>query len=253
MRSTLDIIRDLLELIGDDPDATLHLSVDTVADMRRVVAGSDGGRRRGDMELSRELAAKVLEIVDQGLVKGVGVPEPGKLCVEAAVVYAMGLPHGDDPSCVAPGLRRLKIGLNDSDWSSNEARAKGLRRLAIAQLGSAGALDEKEFARRCADLAIRSCVPAALRAAAKIQKAEKHRAALLNAADRCERDGGVENAYAAEAAAHAYADAAAHAAAHAAYAERDRILTLAADIAERALIELNSPGCAYLYLCEAKP
>jgi hypothetical protein len=44
MRSALDIIRDLLELIGDDPDATLHLSVDTVADMRRVVAGSDGGR-----------------------------------------------------------------------------------------------------------------------------------------------------------------------------------------------------------------
>jgi hypothetical protein len=176
------------------------------------------------MELSRELAAKVLEIVDQGLVKGVGLPEPGKLCVEAAVVYAMGLPHGDDPSCVAPGLRRLKIGLNDSDWSSNEARAKGLRRLAIAQLGSAGALDEKEFARRCADLAIRSCVPAALRAAAKIQKAEKHRAALLNAADRCERDGGVENARkAGKIADAAYADAAhaaaeAAAAAHAAYA-----------------------------------
>jgi hypothetical protein len=190
------------------------------------------------VEINRALAEKVLEVVDAGLVKGVGVPEPGKLCVEAAVCYAMGLPHGDDPSCVAPSLRRLKIRLNDSAWSSDKARAKGLRRLAIAQLGSAGALDENEFARRCADLVIRSCVPSALRAAAKIQKDKKHRAALLNAADRCERaadaaDAATDAVYAAADAADAATDAA-YAATDAAYAATDAVYAAADAAADAA-------------------
>ena len=54
------------------------------------------------MEITQEIAAKVLEIVDAGLVGGVGKPVPGQMCVEAAVCYAMGLPHGDEPTCVAP-------------------------------------------------------------------------------------------------------------------------------------------------------
>ena len=167
-------------------------------------------------QITRELVTKLHAVLDHGLVNGIGVQAPGKMCVEAAVCYAMGLPHSDEPTCVAPALRRLKIRLNDSKWSSNKARAEGMRRLAIAQLGSAGVLDEKEFTRRCADLAIRSCVPSALRAAAKIQKDEKHRAALLNIADRCERDGGVENVREARKVATAYAAAAYAAAADAA-------------------------------------
>ena len=83
------------------------------------------------MDITREIAAKVLATVDAGLVAGVGVPEPGKMCVEAAVCYAMGLPHGDNPTCVAPKLRWLKIRLNDSRWSSPQARAQGMRRLAL--------------------------------------------------------------------------------------------------------------------------
>jgi len=97
------------------------------------------------MEITREIAAKVLEVVDAGLVSGMGKPIPGQMCVEAAVCYAMGLPHSDDPKCVAPILRSLKIRLNDSTWSSDKARANGLRRLALAQLGSRNVLDEKEF------------------------------------------------------------------------------------------------------------
>ena len=89
------------------------------------------------IEITETVARKVLEVVDAGLVKGLGTAKPGSMCVEAAVCYAMGLPHGDNPSCVARSLRSLKIRLNDSAWSSNEARAKGLRRLAVAQLGSA--------------------------------------------------------------------------------------------------------------------
>lgn len=44
------------------------------------------------------------------------------MCVEAAVCYALGLPHGDEPTCVDEVIRRYKITLNDNKWSSNAAR-----------------------------------------------------------------------------------------------------------------------------------
>src|SRR5688572_33015278 len=119
------------------------------------------------MELNEALAKKVLWVVDQGLVHGLGVPEPGKLCVEAAVCYAMGLPHSDEPSCVGKAVRAFKIRLNDSRWSSNEARTKGMRKLAIAQLGSEE-IDQQAFAKLVCEGAIRRIVPIALRAAAKL-------------------------------------------------------------------------------------
>jgi hypothetical protein len=55
------------------------------------------------MELSEAIAAKVLNAVDAGLVCGMGIQEPGKMCVEAAVCFALGLPHGDNPPCVGEG------------------------------------------------------------------------------------------------------------------------------------------------------
>src|SRR5260221_7414315 len=97
------------------------------------------------MEINRTTAQKVLKVVDAGLVSGIGVPKPGQMCVEAAVCYALDLPHRDNPECVAPALRALKLRLNDSSWSSPQVRARGLRRLAVAQLGSADALDERGF------------------------------------------------------------------------------------------------------------
>src|SRR5688572_106693 len=104
------------------------------------------------IEITRDVAIKVLEVVDAGLSEGLGKPIPGQMCVEAAVNYALGRPHGDDPGCVAPVLRSLKIALNDKKWPSNEARAKGMRRLAVIQLGTAGVLDEREFIRRVAEM-----------------------------------------------------------------------------------------------------
>ena len=184
-----------------------------------------------------EIARKVLSVVDAGLVKGVGMPEPGQMCVEAAVCYAMGLPHGDDPECVSRPLRSLKIRLNDSNWSSTEARAKGLRRLALIQLGSRDAIDDREFVRRVVDLAIRKQVPIALRAAASVQKNSAHKAALLDAATRCEKEGTREAALEAKKTAYA-ADAAAAAdaayAAYAAYAAADAADAAAADAADAA-------------------
>jgi hypothetical protein len=232
-----------------------------------------------------ELARKVLSVVDAGLVQGLGTPEPGKMCVEAAVNYAMGAPHGDQPACVSLSLRRLKIRLNDAYWSSNEARTQGLRRLAIAQLGSAKHLDEKEFARRCAELAIRVSVPAALRAAAGAAK-EPHKARLLSMADRCEREPTRANAleathegkaaaaaaanaavyaaanaaaaaaaanaavYAAANAADAAANAAVYAAAYAAAAAADKPLAAFAEEVVQILIDMKAPGCEWLYLTE---
>jgi hypothetical protein len=115
------------------------------------------------MEITQKIAQKVLDTVNAGLVKDLGQPIPGKMCVEAAVCFAMGLPHSDKPPCVSSVLCKLKIGLNDSNWSSKLARANGLRELALLQLGTAGILDEVEFAKRVTLLVINKYLPPVLR------------------------------------------------------------------------------------------
>lgn len=95
--------------------------------------------------ITKEIAQKVLEVVNKGLCSGLDEgyydgdrPQPGHMCVEAAVCYAFGEEHGDRPKCVDDEISTLKIALNDADnfWTSNKDRARHLRRLAIAQLGS---------------------------------------------------------------------------------------------------------------------
>jgi hypothetical protein len=51
------------------------------------------------IEITESVARKVLKTVDAGLCSGLGNPTPGEMCVEAAVCYALDLPHGDEPSC----------------------------------------------------------------------------------------------------------------------------------------------------------
>ena len=208
------------------------------------------------MQITQEIAAKVLAIVDKGLSSGLGIRKPGEFCVEAAVCYALDLPHGDNPGCVAHSLRLLKISLNDRVWSSNAARANGLRRLAVAQLGSLGHLDETEFRKRIVDLAIRKSVPSALRSAASVCKNEKHKAALCKAANRCEKEGTRQaaiNARTVAMVAGAAADAANSAAALVAdaAAARDKSLADYAECVVQILIEMKAPGCQWLPLTEA--
>ena len=234
------------------------------------------------MEITRAVVERLRDVVDAGLVHGQGKPVPGQMCVEAAVCYAFGLPHGDDPGCVSQPLRRLKIRLNDSRWSSNAGRAAGLRRLAVAQLGSAGVLDDRDFVRRVVDMTIRKAVPAGLRAAARVNP--KHAGALELAAAKCEADGTREScreasSVARAAAAYAAADAAAYAAAYAAadaaadaaaaaaaaaaadaaadaapyaaaaaYAARDKSLATYAEWVVEILIDMKAPGCQWLDL-----
>ena len=225
----------------------------------KIAEGGNSGETtapRTEWGIDLKIATKVLEVVDAGLVSGVGKPIPGQMCVEAAVCYALDLPHGDDPECVSRALRSLKIKLNDSSWSSNAARTKGLRRLALIQLGSRNHLDDKEFAKRVTELAIRKQVPIALRAAASINKQPLHKQALLDAANKCEIEGSRQSAFdarevarearraacadaaayaAADAAAYAYAAAYADAATYAAaYAAADAAEVAAADVAAAA-------------------
>ncbi len=164
--------------------------------------------------ITKAIAKKVLETVDAGLTKGIGKPILGEMCVEAAVCYALGEPHGDEPSCVDPTLRAFKIGLNDASWSSEAARAKGLRRLALAQLGSKGHLDAVEFSQRLVLAVVNKLLPPMLR-----------REGLGEAAAQCERAADFDAAhYAADAAYDAAYDAAsdaAHYAVHAAHYAAD--------------------------------
>lgn len=213
--------------------------------------------------------------MDAGLVKGKGVAEPGKLCVEAAVCLALGLPHGDDPECVGKAVRGFKIALNDCDWSSDAARAKGMRKIAVAQLGS-DTIDQKAFAELMALKTIRKMMPVLFRKMKEFTKKDSEITLMEEAAVTCETatdfldahkklKNAIANAIAhaiaiayanANAYAIAYAYANAYAIAHAnanaiAYAyAKDEALTLMADICLECLVELKSPGCKWLDLCE---
>jgi hypothetical protein len=187
------------------------------------------------MEITREVAKNVLNTVNAGLVSGLGKPKPGQMCVEAAVCYAMGLPHGDNPPCVSPPLRSLKMRLNDAGWSSKSARANGLRELALLQLGTDGVLDEVEFVKKVALLVINKYLPPILR-----------KANLNQEADACEQAKYLDTARVA-------ADAARNAAArNAAWAisviNNDKTLSsFAKDVAE-ILIDMKVPSVQWLSL-----
>ena len=124
------------------------------------------------------------ELLERGLSNGLG-KRNGQMCIEAAVCAALGLPHGDDPGCVASSVRRFKIILNDSNWSSLKARAKGLRDLGIAQLGSLGIVDNLEFTKRLVEKIIRIVIPRFFREV--FTETE-----CLEAALECERNGTFE-------------------------------------------------------------
>jgi hypothetical protein len=219
--------------------------------------------------LTEELASRVLETVDAGLCSGVGKPIPGQMCVEAAVCYAMGLPHGDEPTCVSPAIRKLKIILNDANWSSNKARAKGMRRLAIIQLGSMGAVDDVEFTTRVSEMVIRKILPRALNTAALLQD-DVNKKALQDAATVCENEGTESAAELARSATELAARAAAESARSAAESAARSAAWLAAELAAwsarstacdgeleffaeevvQILINMDAPATKYLRLTE---
>lgn len=124
------------------------------------------------MVLDLDLAKRVLSVVDKGLSGGLGEPKPGQMCVEAAVCFALGLPHDDNPPCVGEQVRNAKIQLNDTSyWGTDKERARGLRDLAVAQLGS-DKIDQKKFAKVLAVLVMQRVVSKALRSVKKEDESE---------------------------------------------------------------------------------
>lgn len=178
------------------------------------------------VKISRAIARKVLTVVDAGLCSGLGSGDKGNVCVEQAVSIALGLPsHSDTPPCVGPAVRSFKVALNDARWSSRQARAKGLRRIAVAQLGS-NEIDQVEFAKLLALRCIQKLVPAMLRTVAELVPSP-HKTTLLDHARKC------EEAEDLNAASHA-ASYAARAASYASYAAGDAASSAASSAARAA-------------------
>lgn len=173
------------------------------------------------------------EILSRGLSDGLG-NRNGQMCIEAAICTVLDLLHGDDPQCVAKSVRSFKISLNNKKWSSAEARAKGLRDLGLAQLGSLGVVDDKIFVKRLAEEIIGQILPKLFR------KLYPKNVKFMELVDICEKEKSRKSAVNLKnaAAAAAYAAAAAK--------EKDSYLILAAKIALDILKEMGSPGCQLL-------
>lgn len=103
--------------------------------------------------LNETIIKSLLNLIDRGLCYGLGNGVPGAVCIEAAVCMTFENRNDDNPKCVAPILRDFKVRLNDTyKWGSNQARARGLRRLGVAQLGTRDNFNDEEFAKELAIL-----------------------------------------------------------------------------------------------------
>ncbi len=197
---------------------------------------------------TKQIARKVIAIVDCGLTEGLGDQIKGQMCVEAAVCYAFGLPHGDKPPCVGSTVRDFKIRLNDNPWSSNEARAKGMRRLAIAQLGS-NEIDQMEFGKMMFLHGVQELLPFALVKAANDPKVkEEHKLKFLEHAELCEKVRDFKEAQIASK--NAYTSAYTSASAWFKANLGDEFLSMIAETGLTVLKKLKSPGCKWLDLCD---
>ena len=90
------------------------------------------------------------EILSRGLCKGAG-DGVTTFCAEQAVAVLCGLPVTDQPDeCVTPAVSAFGRRLNDAHWADGKVRAAGMRDFLLAQIGSKGVVDGREFARRLA-------------------------------------------------------------------------------------------------------
>ncbi len=222
------------------------------------------------MKINESHVLKFIELCDQGLSKGLGEQEPGKMCVEACWNAALGLPHGDDPPCVGKAVRAAKIALNDADWSSDMARAEGVRVIGVAQAGS-DQRDQVEFTRIIAeglerikvqyppaDTAYAASYTAdaasytayAASCTAEAARYTAYAASCTAEAARCTAEAARCTATAARCTADAarYTAYAASCTAYAAIAPNDEVLKAFADVILDALKQVKSPGCEYLHL-----
>lgn len=85
-----------------------------------------------------------------------GLSDGNQVCIEAAVFCAMEKDGDvdalianrqvqDSPKCVDEEVASIKIALNDATWRSEKARARGLYRVGIAQLGTRNLRGIRQF------------------------------------------------------------------------------------------------------------
>lgn len=192
--------------------------------------------------INEAFAQKVLSIVDQGLVAGMGIQRPGKMCVEAAVAYAAGEGHNDNPRCVDFYLSRLKIELNDwgtgygnnNGWQSSKSRSKGLRRLAIAQLGSVNKFNSSKFWKLVSDGLLEAYKTHLILNIPKIKTWEEAEGVNLNTYHSKEVDDIMS----------VYVDFM--------KMPKEKALFATAELFVQALKKMKIPGTKYLYLTETK-
>ena len=213
----------------------------------------------------KEIIPKFDEILSRGLCRGIGTLD-GQMCIEAAVCASMDLPFGDEPECVATSVRSYKIRINDAKWESAYTRAKALRDIGIAQIGSKNIIDDDEFVKRLSTKTIQTLIvhlfrnhtllKKNLRLQELIDTCEKeptcincrNAAAAVYAADAAVTDAAVYAAAVYAAAVYAADAAAAAAVADATYATYagDFYLIMSVNLALEVLKELNSPGCKWI-------
>jgi hypothetical protein len=169
------------------------------------------------MKLTIASIKNLLDIISGGLRSEEGSAGiPGDFCVQQAVNTAMHGGTDDRPHCVGSVVRNLGITLNDSQgWSSDKARADGLRRFAVAELGS----DEIDQVR--------------VQALMRKKFREKH----PNYLERGAWDGMISWALCPTSME---------------TKDEETVLKGLAEMAVQVLKELKSPGTRYLYLCESK-
>lgn len=231
--------------------------------------------------LTNKQINKYDEILSRGLSKGIGGIDR-QMCIEAAICTTLDLPFSDDPLCVTESIRQYKIKMNDSNWSSELARSRGLRDLGLAQLGSLGVISNEDFVNKLMQKTIGTLIPTLFREifpnnkkcleAANMCEIEKNANAAFDAAFDA-ANAAFDVAY--NAASVASADSAAYAAsvasvanvayaaddiaevaifandatifaANAANSSVDKYLLISISLALDTLKELNSPGCALL-------
>jgi hypothetical protein len=91
------------------------------------------------MKITKSIVQTLLDIINPGLCHGAGdMDKPGSFCVQQAVSHAVGRDeHGDNPhECVGDKTRSFGVQMNDCDWLNEKTRANGMRRFAVAEMGS---------------------------------------------------------------------------------------------------------------------
>jgi len=203
--------------------------------------------------INQKLVNKINSLLDKGITYGLSEDRKlRKMCLEQVISYALGEGFTDEPSYVGKQVRRFVICLNDQFWSSASARAEGMRKLAIAQLGS-DSLDQKEFRDKLLFAVITKMLPAMFRDLGE-EKWEKEIKSLEGAKD-------LKEARDAAAAYHVYAYTAVHAAANAVAADDaavaadaaadatktgDKYRSMIAHLAVEVLKDMKSPGCQFI-------